>query len=117
MVPDLIVLFHELSVFAKLTIAVSLGTCGLAISFAIRPSERKLLIMRPASLSAIFAAVSALLSGGVQVLIGIAATPDGQLHVPRVYAGIAEVLMIGFVCFGFLSAAWMLAAVGMLRRP
>ena len=113
---DLLVLFHELSIFARLTTAVSIATFGLAVSYALRPTERKLLLMRPISLSAIFAAVSALLSGGVQILAGIAATPEGQLHRPSLYRGIAEALMLGFVCFGFLAAAWLLAAVGMLRR-
>ena len=48
--------------------------------------------------------------------IGIAATPDGRLSVARVYQGIAESLTVGFVCFGLLAAAWLLVAVGMLRR-
>jgi hypothetical protein len=42
---------------------------------------------------------------------------DARGHLPtaNVYKGIAESLSLGFVCFGFL-AAWLLAAVGMLRR-
>jgi hypothetical protein len=36
---------------------------------------------------------------------------------PAVEQGsIAESLTLGFVCFGFLAAAWLLVAVGMLRR-
>jgi hypothetical protein len=46
----------------------------------------------------------------------MAATPTGQLEIPAVYRGLAETLTVGFVCFGFLSAAWLLIAVGMLRR-
>ena len=113
---DVITLFREISIFAKLTIAVSIVTFGLGVWYAIRPTERPLLLMRPMSLSAIFAAVSGLASGWAIVLAGVAATPDGHLPVPALYQGIAETLTLGFLCFGFLAAAWLLAAVGMLRR-
>jgi hypothetical protein len=49
-------------------------------------------------------------------LQGMAATPDGHLPVADVYRGIAASLTTGFVCFGLLAAAWLLVAVGMLRR-
>ena len=72
--------------------------------------------MRPVSLAAIFATVSGLLSGWMAVLAAIAATPDGHLPMASLYRGIAESFTVGFVCFGLLAAAWMLVAVGMLRR-
>jgi hypothetical protein len=50
------------------------------------------------------------------VLGGLAATTDGHLAVASVYRGIAESLTVGFVSFGLLAAAWMLVAVGVLRR-
>jgi hypothetical protein len=114
--PDLLALFRELSVFAKLTMAFAVAVFGLAVSYAFRPSEEKLALMRPVSLAAIFATISGLFSGWIVVLVGIAATPDGRLPNPSLYRGIAESLILGFVCFGFLAAAWLLAAVGMLRR-
>jgi hypothetical protein len=115
-VPDLIVLFRELSVFAKLTMAVAVAVFGLGVSYSFRPTEQKLALMRPVSLAAIFATLSGLFSGWINVLVQIAATPDGRLPPASVYRGTAESLVLGFVCFGFLSAAWMLATVGMLRR-
>jgi hypothetical protein len=50
------------------------------------------------------------------ILQGIAWTPSGDLGVANVYRGIAFSLTLGFVCFGLLSAAWLLVAVGVLRR-
>ena len=50
------------------------------------------------------------------MLSGTAATADGRLAVSSVYQGIAESLTAGFVCFGFLAAAWLFVAIGMLRR-
>jgi hypothetical protein len=115
-VPNATELLHELSIFAMLSMAVSVAAFALGLSYAIRPTERRLMLMRPVSLAAIFAAVSGLSSGWAMILAGVAATPDGHIPVPAVSRGIAETLTLGFVCFGFLAAAWLLAAVGMLRR-
>ncbi len=114
--PNLVDLFREINLFAKLTMVVAIAAFGLAVAYVFQPAERKLVLMRPLSLAAIFATLSGLLGGWMAVLGGIAATPDGHLPVSRVYQGIAESLTVGFVCFGLLAAAWLLVAVGMLRR-
>jgi hypothetical protein len=114
--PNLLDLFRELSVFVKLTMALAVAVFGLAASYTFRPTEQKLALMRPVSLAVIFATISGLFSGWISVLTGVAATPDGRLPNPSLYRGIAESLILGFVCFGFLAAAWLLAAAGMLRR-
>ena len=106
----------QLSVFAKLTMAVAVVAFGLAVTYAFRPTEQRLVLMRPVSLAAIFATVSGLLGGWIAVLASTAATPDGHLPVASLYRGIAESLTVGFVSFGLLAAAWMLVAVGVLRR-
>ena len=114
--PNLADLLGQVSLFAKLTMVVALVAFGLAVAYVFRPTEQKLLLMRPISLAAIFATVSGLLGGWIAVLGGIAATPDGHLSMMRLYRGIAESLTVGFVSFGLLAAAWMLVAVGGLRR-
>jgi hypothetical protein len=95
---------------------VAVVAFGIAVAYVFRPTEQKLLLMRPISLAAIFATVSGLLGGWIAVLGGIAATPDGLLSMTRVYRGIAGSLTVGFVSFGLLAAAWMLVAVGISRR-
>ena len=114
--PNLFDLIHELSLFTLLTITVSIGAFGLAVSYAIQPTERKLVLMRPVSLATIFATLSAVPAGWALILAGLAATPTGQIDVQSFSRGLAETLTVGFVCFGFLSAAWLLVGVGMLRR-
>jgi len=109
-------LFREISLFAKLTIVVAIAAFGLAVGYAARPTEQKLVLMRPVSLAAIFATISGLFGGWIAVLTGISATADVQSAMPRIYRGIADSLTVGFVCFGLLAAAWSLVAVGMLRR-
>jgi hypothetical protein len=115
-VPNLIDLVHGISIFALLTMIVPLAAFALGLSYAVRPSEHKLLLMRPLSLAAIFATVSGLFSGWIVVLGGVAATPQAQLDPGSAYRGIAETLVLGFVCFGLLAAAWLMTAVGMIRR-
>jgi hypothetical protein len=109
-------LLGQLSLFAKLTMAVAIVAFGLAVAYVFRPSEEKLVVMRPVSLAAIFATVSGLLGGWIAVLGSIPAASDGPLPVASLYRGIAESLTVGFVSFGLLAAAWMLVAVGVLRR-
>jgi hypothetical protein len=115
-VPNLVDLLRQLSLFANLTMAVAIAAFGLAVAQVFRPTALKLALLRPVSLAAIFATISGILGGWIVVLAGIAATPDGTLSPPSVYRGVAESLTVGFVCFGLLAAAWLLVAVGMLRR-
>ena len=114
--PNLMDLLGQMSLLAKLTMAVALVAFGLAVAFVFRPTEQKLALMRPVSLAAIFATVSGLLGGWMAVLASTAATPDGHLPAASLYRGIAESLTVGFVSFGLLAAAWMLVAVRGIRR-
>lgn len=114
--PNLMEIFRGVSLFAILTMMVSMGAFGLAVSYAVQPTQRKLMLMRPVSLAAIFAALSAVPAGWALVLGGMAATPTGQLDMAAVYRGLAETLIVGFICFGFLAASWLLVATGLLRR-
>lgn len=114
--PNPIEVFLQISVFAKLTMTVAIAAFGLAVSHVLRPTEQKLALMRPVSLASIFATISGLLGGWIAVLGGIAATPDGHLPTASIYHGIAESLIVGFVSFGCLAAAWLLVAVAVLRR-
>ena len=117
--PNLVDLFAAISVFGKLTMMVAIFAFGLAVAYVFRPTEQKLVLMRPVSLASIFATVSGLLGGWISVLVNISAaavTAAGHLPAPEMGRGIAESLTVGFVCFGLLAAAWLLVAVGMLRR-
>ena len=113
---NVVELFVQISVFAKLTMAVAIVAFGLAVAYVFQPTEQKLVLMRPVSLATIFATVSGLLGGWIVLLQGLPATPDGHIPVASLSQGIAESLTVGFVSFGLLAAAWMLVTVGVLRR-
>lgn len=108
-------LLSQIGPFAKLSMAVGVGAFGVAIAYAIRPTERKLAFMRPVSLAAIFGAICGFAVGAAMILQALATT-SGRIEMARVYTGLAETFLPVFVSFGFLAAAWLLVAAGMLRR-
>jgi hypothetical protein len=90
---------------------------GMAVAYAIRPTERKLALMRPLSLAAIFAAICSFSGGVATVFNGIAATPGWSPNAPGMaMAGLAECFIPLFVAFAFLALAWLLVALGMRRQ-
>lgn len=109
-------LIREMGFFAKLGMAIGVGTFVLALTYLVRPTERRLAFMKPVSLASIFGAVSSFAMGGAMVLKGVAATPPAQLDMARVYMGMSETFVPVFVTFGLLAGAWLLVAAGMLRR-
>lgn len=106
----------QIGPFAKLSMLVSVFPLAAAIAYAIRPTERTLVLMRPVSLGATFAAICALASGASSICQYLAHTSAGGVDMPRLYAGLAETFLPAFVSFGLLAVAWLLVAAGMLRR-
>lgn len=92
------------------------GVLGTAIAYAARPTERKLELLRPLSLAAIFAAICSF-SVGVAAALKVAAgaAPDADVTSPML-AGLSEACVPPFVAFAFLAVAWLLVALGMRRR-
>jgi hypothetical protein len=95
------------------------GVLGTAIAYAVRPTEQKLMLMRPLSLAAIFAAICSSSVGFATVLQGAAATTESVGWSANGYGhlmmGVAECFIPPFVAFAFLAVAWLLVAVGMRR--
>jgi hypothetical protein len=92
------------------------GVLGMAIAYAIRPTEQKLMLMRPLSLAAIFAAVCSSSMGMATALrwAGDAKVLNAE-SVGVLLMGLSESLIPPFVAFAFLAVAWLLVAVGMRR--
>lgn len=95
-------------------VAVSgLGVLGVALGYWFRPTERKLALMRPLSLTSIFAALASLTAGWAYVLQGAAATPQWTASaVQALLMGSSQTLIPVFVTFAFLSVAWLFVAIG-----
>ena len=109
-------MFHNASLFARLTLIVGVVPLVMAVVYASRPTEQNLALMRPLSLAGLFAAIAGTLSGFINVL-RVFWTRDATAETYRVMAvGAAESLvpvLLGFAC---LTVAWLVVAIGMGRR-
>jgi hypothetical protein len=92
------------------------GVLGMAIAYAVRPTEAKLALLRPLSLAAIFAALCSMSVGMATALKGPADAGLSLESMRIMLAGLSEALIPPFVAFAFLSVAWLLAAVGLRRQ-
>jgi len=98
-------------------LVAGVATFGTAVMYALKPTERRLALMRPLSLASIFAAICSFSGGVATISSGIAATgsltPSG---IGPIVMGLRQSMLPLFVAFGFLSVSWLLVAVG-FRRP
>ncbi len=89
----------------------------VGLAYAVRPSERLLAMMRPLSLAGIFAATANVFLGVTNELVWVSRNNLGSLFDPRLAAGSAEVAVLGFASFVFLTIGWLAVAVGMRKMP
>ena len=104
---------------AAFTLIVGLTALWLGVSFAIRPAESKLAMLRPFSLAVILASACAMTSG---LAVSFARAADsaqaGASPTPGLLlGGLAEAMLPGAVGFALLAVAWALVGVGMRRQP
>ena len=102
------------SVVALLCMLVPVLALAMSVTYAIWPDERRLALMRPLSLAAIFAALCGVSIGTVTILRGITATMSADSW-RLVALGASEAVVPLFVTFGSLTVAWLLVALGMRR--
>ena len=99
------------------TLLFSLITLSLAISFVIRPAEKKLLILKPMSKATLYSIMAAVAGGvGAAALNASAAPIPGQPElISRVVVGLAESMVPAVLGYALLSLSWMLVSVGLRR--
>lgn len=94
-------------------------TLAFAVSFAVRPTERKLSILRPLSAAVVFALLSAACGGiGCACFNAAKAAPEliGGKAVAHLYAGLSEAMVPAVVGFAVLALAWAVSAIGFKRQ-
>jgi hypothetical protein len=92
------------------------GAPGTAIAYAVRPTERRLVLIRPLSVASIFAALCNF-SVGVATALKYAAGVGPAQGTSGMIAGLSESFVPPFVAFAFLAVAWLLVALGLRRQP
>lgn len=113
---ELFTMLSEASILARLSLLVAVLPLVFGATYALRPSELRLALMRPISLAAIFGGLSGTFSGFINVLRAIwirESPPDTQM----LAVSTAEALVPLLVAFGALTIGWLCAAVGLRRHP
>jgi hypothetical protein len=108
-------LLHQIGPFALLTLFIDAVPLIAAAIYVTRPSEGRLALMRPFSLAGLFAGGAGSLNGFLNVLEGLARTPDMTGRWGHVYGGASEALVPAVFGLTCLTVAWLLVAVGMWR--
>jgi hypothetical protein len=88
----------------------------MAVAYVIRPSERRLALMRPLSLAGLFAALTGAAIGFINVFVGLGRRGFNAEMYTISAIGSAESLVPLFVGFGCLTVSWLLVAAGMGRQ-
>jgi hypothetical protein len=95
---------------------VSAAPLVMGVIFAISPNERRLALMRPLSLAAIFAGLSNLLLGAINVLRGLERTQSfDPAGLRGAFVGTAEGIALTLLTFACLTVAWLCVAIGMRK--
>jgi hypothetical protein len=102
-----------------LILVLGLLSLGLAASFALRPAERKLSILRPLSLATVFSILGAIAADLGTVMKRVPQLPEftssPDLRVALYTSGIGESMVPAVFGFTILSLVWLVAAVGYRR--
>ena len=99
-----------------LILVLGLLTLGAAGSFAVRPAERKLSMIRPLSLATMFSVLGGIAADLGATLKNVSASPEYASSPAALMAGIAESMVPAILGFTLLSLAWLVAAAGLRRQ-
>lgn len=105
------------SLFSLLGMIISAAPMVAGFAFALRPSAARLALVRALTLVGVFVTCANLLLGAVNHLIYLSQqSPAAPVLPGDVSMSAAEILVIPFIGFAFLTVAWIGVAVG-LRKP
>ena len=113
---DLFDMLRHAGIVSLLSLAIGFAPLVMAAAYVVRPTERRLALMRPLSLAGLFAALTGGATGYLHVFrhYGIATELSAEFH-RRMATGAAESLVPVVVGFTALTVAWLLVAAGMSR--
>jgi len=109
--------FTHASLFSLLSMIITAAPMVAGFAFAWRPGALQLALVRALTLVGVFATCANALTGAVNMLMYFARqAPADPWPSGQVYSAMAEILVIPFVGFVFLTLAWIGVAIG-LRKP
>ena len=109
--------------FFWFVVIIGLVTLAGAVSFALRPSERSLSVLRPLCAATAFSSLAAFLMGLANGLVFLSRSLERASDAavaarvwPVFIAGLAESPAALVLGFALLSVVWLLVAVGLRRQ-
>jgi hypothetical protein len=99
-----------------LSLVLAFTPLVMAIAYVVRPTERRLALMRPLSLAGLFAALTGTVLGFINVLVGLGKRGFTVEMYAITAIGSAEALVPLFLGFANLTVAWLMIAAGMGRQ-
>ena len=110
-------LLRQASGVALLGLVVAIGPLAAGVWYAVSPTERRLALMRPLSLAAIFSGLGALVAGMSNALQWASrnVTPGKDFPAGPLAMGLAEAMIPLFVTCACLTVGWLCVTIGMRR--
>lgn len=108
-------IFTQASLASIVALLVSVTPMVAGVVFAIRPTERRLALIRPLTLAGIFAAIANVFLGLANALVYLARTGAADPSPLARVQGLAEAAVMPFIAFACLTIGWLSVAIGMRR--
>jgi hypothetical protein len=103
-------ILRQAGIAALLAMFVAILPIFAGLAYVIRPSEQRLAFMRPLSLASLFAGLSGLLLGLINILRYYWMN-ETEISMRIMAVGVAESLVSLLLAFGSLTFAWLCVAV------
>ena len=108
--------FRQAGIAALVAMFVAILPIFAGLAYLIRPSEQRLAFMRPLSLAALFAGLSGLCLGLINILQYYWSS-ESEISMRIMAVGVAESLTSLLLAFASLTFAWLCVAVRFWRQP
>lgn len=112
---EIIQMLSQAGIVALLSMIVSVFPLVAGLAYAIKPTERRLAMMRPISLAGLFGALGGFVVGLINVLQGVWSA-EAAIDWRVMSVGAAESLVTLFVAFKSLTVGWLFVAIGFWRQ-
>ena len=112
---ELFTILRQAGILALLSLMIAILPLAAGVSYAVRPTEAGLALLRPISLAGMFAGLAGCLAGVMATLRAIW-TAETAVPFKLIAVGLSESLVPLFVAFGCLAVAWLCAALGLRRH-
>ena len=106
-------------VHVTVIVLFSVVTLWLSVSFAVRPADKKIRIIRTMSWATLFSILAGIAAGIGATALNVSLTEGAGEHKDLallITSGLAEAMVPPVFGFAVLALSWMLASVGLRRQ-